>query len=114
MPLPIRIQAAEHLLEDWLGQGQQKNLLRYAFTVPTARTLLPDWADRVCRLLAEFLLRALPVKVVLYHCAAHRTLQDALTSYEEWPATTVCVLGRIGADNHGVRILGRHNEDSPG
>jgi transcriptional regulator with XRE-family HTH domain len=47
-------QSAEHLFEDWLGPGQQKNLLRYAFTVPTARTLLPDWADRVCRLLAEF------------------------------------------------------------
>src|ERR1700722_2364701 len=46
--------AAEHLFEDWLGPGQQKNLLRYAFTAPSARTLLPDWENRVHRLLAEF------------------------------------------------------------
>jgi transcriptional regulator with XRE-family HTH domain len=46
--------AAEHLFDGWLGRGQQKNLLRYAFTVPSAQTLLPDWEDRVRRLLAEF------------------------------------------------------------
>jgi transcriptional regulator with XRE-family HTH domain len=47
-------EAAEHLFDDWLGPGRQKNLLRYAFTEPSARTLLPDWEDRVRRLLAEF------------------------------------------------------------
>ncbi len=46
--------AAEHLFEGWLGKGQQRNLLRYAFTTPSARVLLPDWEDRVLRLLAEF------------------------------------------------------------
>ncbi|MGF7162526.1 transcriptional regulator with XRE-family HTH domain [Rhodoligotrophos appendicifer] len=46
--------AAEHLFDGWLGAGQQKNLLRYAFTDPSARSLLPDWRDRALRLLAEF------------------------------------------------------------
>jgi transcriptional regulator with XRE-family HTH domain len=46
--------AAERLFEGWLGEGAQKNLLRYAFTVPSARTLLPDWEARALRLLAEF------------------------------------------------------------
>ncbi len=46
--------AAERLFVGWLGQGQQKNLLRYMFTTPVARTLVPDWSDRSKRLLAEF------------------------------------------------------------
>jgi transcriptional regulator with XRE-family HTH domain len=46
--------AAEHLFVGWLGEGQQKNLLRYTFTAPSARALLPDWEDRARRLLAEF------------------------------------------------------------
>jgi transcriptional regulator with XRE-family HTH domain len=47
-------EAAEHLFAGWLGPGQQKNLLRYAFTEPSARSFLPDWENRVRRLLAEF------------------------------------------------------------
>lgn len=46
--------AAEHLFVGWLGDAQQKNLLRYTFTVPSARDLLPDWEHRARRLLAEF------------------------------------------------------------
>jgi hypothetical protein len=46
--------AAENLFAGWLGDGQQKNLLRFAFTAPSARALLPDWEDRALRLLAEF------------------------------------------------------------
>ena len=46
--------AAENLFAGWLENGQQKNLLRYAFTAPSARALLPDWEHRVLRLLAEF------------------------------------------------------------
>jgi len=46
--------AAEHLFAGWLGEGQQRNLLRYTFTAPSARDLLPDWEDRARRLLAEF------------------------------------------------------------
>lgn len=46
--------AAEHLFVGWLGDGQQRNLLRYTFTVPSARDLLPDWENRARRLLAEF------------------------------------------------------------
>jgi transcriptional regulator with XRE-family HTH domain len=45
---------AERLFAGWLGKGREKNLLRYAFTEPAARTLLPDWENRVTRLLAEF------------------------------------------------------------
>jgi transcriptional regulator with XRE-family HTH domain len=45
---------AEHLFVDWLEEGRQKNLLRYMFTVPSVRDLLPDWDDRARRVLAEF------------------------------------------------------------
>lgn len=46
--------AAGRLFAGWLGKGYQKNLLRYAFTEPSAANLLPDWEDRALRLLAEF------------------------------------------------------------
>ncbi|WEK46525.1 MAG: helix-turn-helix domain-containing protein [Candidatus Andeanibacterium colombiense] len=46
--------AAEKLFAGWLGQGCQRNLLRYTFTVPSARDLLPDWEQRARRVLAEF------------------------------------------------------------
>jgi len=36
------------------GIGDQPNLLRYIFTSPQARALLPDWAQRCHRVLAEF------------------------------------------------------------
>ena len=45
---------AEHLFVGWLGEGRQKNLLRYMFTDPAARDLVPDWEDRARRVLAEF------------------------------------------------------------
>ncbi|MBO9518245.1 MAG: helix-turn-helix domain-containing protein [Porphyrobacter sp.] len=47
-------EAAENLFADWLGDDCQRNLLRYTFTVPSARKLLPDWEERARRLLAEF------------------------------------------------------------
>lgn len=37
-----------------LFDAEQPNLLRYIFTQPEARSLLPDWADRCNRALAEF------------------------------------------------------------
>lgn len=46
--------AAETLFAGWLAEGRQRNLLRFAFTAPSARALLPDWEDRALRLLAEF------------------------------------------------------------
>ncbi|MEF2074848.1 helix-turn-helix domain-containing protein, partial [Consotaella aegiceratis] len=46
--------AAEHLFSGWLGDGRHRNLLRYTFTAPSARRLLPDWDQRARRLLAEF------------------------------------------------------------
>jgi len=46
--------AAARLFTGWLGQEGQKNLLRFAFLEPSARTLIPDWQERAKRLLAEF------------------------------------------------------------
>ncbi len=46
--------AAEGLFSGWLGEGQQRNLLRYVFTIQSARDLLPDWPERARRLMAEF------------------------------------------------------------
>lgn len=46
--------AAQELFAGWLGDGDRRNLLRYAFTSREARTLLPDWDQRARRILAEF------------------------------------------------------------
>lgn len=47
-------EAAQHLFIGWLSEGRQKNLLRFMFLEPSARRLVPDWAERSKRLLAEF------------------------------------------------------------
>ena len=46
--------AAQDLFAGWLDEDHQRNLLRYAFIAPQARTLLPDWEQRARRILAEF------------------------------------------------------------
>jgi transcriptional regulator with XRE-family HTH domain len=47
-------QAAD-LFTGWLDAGaQDRNLLRYVFLHPAARTLIADWEDRARRLVAEF------------------------------------------------------------
>ncbi|WP_434619575.1 helix-turn-helix transcriptional regulator [Azospirillum sp. B2RO_4] len=57
--------AAERLFGSWLGQGgarqggarqggAERNLLRYVFLDPTARSFILDWDNRARRLLAEF------------------------------------------------------------
>ncbi|MEZ5655149.1 MAG: helix-turn-helix transcriptional regulator [Sphingobium sp.] len=46
--------AAEHLFPGWLDAGHDRNLLRFTFLSPLAKTLLPDWEERARRLLAEF------------------------------------------------------------
>lgn len=45
---------AQHLLAGLAGETEHCNLLRWVFTSPQARTLLPDWEERAGRLLAEF------------------------------------------------------------
>ena len=45
---------AERLLTGWLGETEEKNLLRNMFTEQTIRTLVPDWAERARRVVAEF------------------------------------------------------------
>lgn len=45
---------AERLFPESLGEGGEKNILRYMFTGPSARMLISDWAERAPRLLAEF------------------------------------------------------------
>jgi transcriptional regulator with XRE-family HTH domain len=52
--------AAEHLFVGWLDSSE-RNLLRFIFLVPGARSLICDWERRARRVVAEF--RA--------HCAAH-------------------------------------------
>jgi transcriptional regulator with XRE-family HTH domain len=71
--------AAERLFAGWLGKGRDRNLLRYAFTEPSARSLLPDWEDRAMRLLAEF--RADYGRAL--HDPRTRALVDRLTSDSE-------------------------------
>lgn len=46
--------AAERLFAGWPDAGEPRNLLRYTFLSPAARTLLPDWDERARRVLAEF------------------------------------------------------------
>jgi transcriptional regulator with XRE-family HTH domain len=57
--------AAERLFIGWLDRPGAQNLLRFIFLDPGARSLISDWAQRACRVTAEF--RA--------HCGAH--LDDA-------------------------------------
>lgn len=44
---------AEHLFAGWLD-GTERNLLRYVYLDPAARTLIDDWPARAQRLVAEF------------------------------------------------------------
>ena len=53
--------AAERLFVGWLDGGGDRNLLRFIFLVPGARSLICDWERRARRVTAEF--RA--------HCGAH-------------------------------------------
>ncbi|TAL02802.1 MAG: XRE family transcriptional regulator [Rhodospirillaceae bacterium] len=46
--------AATNLFVGWLGDDQNRNLLRYIFRSPSARRLIGDWEDRARRVLAEF------------------------------------------------------------
>ncbi len=46
--------AAARLFVGWLNGPAPRNLLRFAFAAPSARTLLPDWENRARRILAEF------------------------------------------------------------
>lgn len=99
--------AAEHLFAGWLGEGLQRNLLRYTFTAPSAQALLPDWEQRARRLLAEF--RADCAKM-LNDAALHNLVQQLseeskLFAYE-WEAQTV--LAREG----GLRTF-VHPVDGP-
>ena len=45
---------AKDLFIGWLGEGFERNLLRYIFLDPASRALIPDWEDRARRVLAEF------------------------------------------------------------
>jgi transcriptional regulator with XRE-family HTH domain len=45
---------AERLFPKWLGEGRQRNLLRYVFLDRSARALAPIWRNWAHRLLEEF------------------------------------------------------------
>jgi len=46
--------AAADLFTGWLDGDADRNLLRYVFLNPSARTLIADWEERARRLAAEF------------------------------------------------------------
>ena len=46
--------AAARLFVGWLDAQPPPNLLRYIFCAPAARALIPDWAERGRRVVAEF------------------------------------------------------------
>ena len=46
--------AAAKLFEGWLGDGSDRNLLRYVFLDASARELIPQWEARARRVLGEF------------------------------------------------------------
>ena len=45
---------ASRLFAGWLDADREKNLLRYIFLRPEARTLILDWTSRADRVVAEF------------------------------------------------------------
>ena len=45
---------AARLFVGWLDGAHDRNLLRYVFLSPTARTVIPNWQARARRVLAEF------------------------------------------------------------
>lgn len=45
---------AAALFVGWLDRSSDRNLLRYVFLSPVARTVIPDWQARARRVLAEF------------------------------------------------------------
>ena len=45
---------AAGLFVGWLGEGCQRNLLRFVFLDEAARRLIPEWEERARRILAEF------------------------------------------------------------
>jgi transcriptional regulator with XRE-family HTH domain len=45
---------ASQLFAGWLDQEGERNLLRFIFLMPGARTLICDWRDRARRVVAEF------------------------------------------------------------
>ncbi|MBN9512418.1 MAG: helix-turn-helix domain-containing protein [Alphaproteobacteria bacterium] len=45
---------AARLFVGWLDGSSDRNLLRYVFLSPIARTVIPDWQSRARRVLAEF------------------------------------------------------------
>ena len=46
--------AATRLFAGWLDRGTEKNLLRFVFLTPEAKSLIADWPERAQRLAAEF------------------------------------------------------------
>ncbi len=47
-------EAATELFSAWLGEGGERNLLRYVFMSADARSFIADWPDRARRLVAEY------------------------------------------------------------
>jgi len=99
--------AAAQLFAGWLGDGRQRNLLRYVFLDPSAHVLIPQWRDSARRVLAEFRAdygRNLADPRVGALVAGLR--RDSELFAADWDAQTV--LDRAG----GVRVF-EHPHDGP-
>ena len=99
--------AARSLFVGLFDGAEQPNLLRYIFISPQARALLPDWAERCQRVLAEFRRdygRVLGDPRVASVVAWLRDNSDAFRSAWEQQG----VLAREG----GLRLF-HHPEDGP-
>lgn len=99
--------AAARLFADWLGPDRQRNLLRYTFLSPSARSLLPDWDERARRVLAEF--RADCARIWNDPALAVLTEQlcaESLLFAQEWDTQSV------SAREGGIRTF-VHPQDGP-
>lgn len=99
--------AAARLFPGWLGDGRQRNQLRFIFLEPSARQLIPDWEDRARRVLAEF--RADYSR--RFNDSGMRALVDALTA--ESPLFAEAWHEQAVLEREGGRRRFRHPEDGP-
>jgi transcriptional regulator with XRE-family HTH domain len=103
---------AEHLFVGWLDATGDRNLLRFIFLEPSARSLIHDYANRARRVVAEF--RA-DVSAHLNDPAIHRLVEDLSEASEAFKRYwhERMVLGREGGErtfDHPVKGFLRYEQ----
>jgi transcriptional regulator with XRE-family HTH domain len=103
---------AEHLFVGWLDGTGDRNLLRFIFLEPSARSLIHDYANRARRVVAEFRADA---SAHLHDPAIHRLVEDLNERSEAfrryWRERVV--LGREGGErtfDHPVKGFLRYEQ----